>query len=426
MHTRLKEGAETMARSKVEVKARGRAPNPEARPHPSLPPNSQGRAGGRLVWTAASVMLVVGCASGSPAGQPARVGGTEPGTTVPTTYVTPDDAGMIATRMQEANALLLQGRYDRAAEAFDRIVSLEPEGEHAAGALFNGGFVYEQLGRGQEALVRYRKVVDRFPHREETLGALIRGSRLLARAEDWETLAGFGERMLARPDLSVVDRIEALGAQGLGLAEMGDPQRAMLPIGKARALMEEQGFLEVGKLTVGMAQVFFALGEVQRMEGERIVFDPRPADFADALERRCQSLLDAQDAYATAMRAYDAHWSAMAGYRVGSMYQQLHGDLMKVAPPATAKTDRQKALFEGAMQLRYRVLLEKGLKMMDRTLAMAERTGESSSWVHRAKDAKRDLERALEAAKAALGKLPYSEQDLQRALDEVAGKGKMP
>ncbi len=394
-----------MARSKVEVKARW---------------------GARGVLVGTAWMVCVGCASGSSVGQPARVAGTEPGTTVPTTYVTPDDAGMIGTRMQEANTLLLQGRYDRAAEAFDRIVSLEPEGEQAAAALLNGGFAYEQLGREQDALERYKKVADRFPEREETLGALIRGSRLLARAEDWETLARFGERLLARPDLSVVDRIEALGAQGLGLAEMGATERAMLPIGKARALMEEQGFLEVGKLSVGMAQAFFALGEVLRTEGERIVFDPRPADFADALERRCQSLLDAQDAYATAMRAYDAHWSAMAGYRVGSMYQRLHGDLMKVAPPSSAKTDRQKALFEGAMQLRYRVLLEKGLKMMERTLAMAERTGESSSWVHRAQDAKRDLQRALEAAQAALARLPYSEQDLQRALDDVAGKGKVP
>jgi hypothetical protein len=137
-------------------------------------------------------------------------------------------------------------------------------------------------------------------------------------------------------------------------------------------------------------------------------------------------LLDAQDAYATAMRAYDAYWSAMAGYRVGAMYQRLHRDLMLIAPPAAAKTKEQKSLFEGAMQLRYRVLLDKGLKMMDRTLAMAQRTGESSSWVHRIRDAKQDLELALEAAQRAVDRLPYSERDLQRALDDLGGKGNVP
>jgi tetratricopeptide (TPR) repeat protein len=308
----------------------------------------------------------------------------------------------------------------------DRIVSLEPDGSHAAAASFNAGFAYEQLGKTREALERYRRVVERFPEAAETTGALLRGSRLLARAEDWEGLALYGELMLARGDLSVVDRIEALGAHGLGLAAQGQLDKATVSISKARTLIEDHGFQEVGKLTLGMAQVFFALGEVLRLRGEQIVFVPRPDNFSEVLEQRCQSLLDAQDAYATAMRAYDAHWSAMAGYRVGGMYQQLHRDIMGIPAPSAAKTSKQRALFEGAMQLRYRVLLEKGLKMMDRTLAMAERTGESSSWVHRARDAKRDLELALEAATQSLAKLPYTEQDLQRALDDIAGKGKLP
>jgi hypothetical protein len=68
------------------------------------------------------------------------------------------------------------------------------------------------------------------------------------------------------------------------------------------------------------------------------------------------------------------------------------------------------------------VLLEKGTEMMDRTLRMAERTGERSSWVSRAKDAKADLARALAQEKEALAKLPYSEGDLKQALEDLAKK----
>ncbi|HNS96822.1 MAG TPA: tetratricopeptide repeat protein [Polyangiaceae bacterium] len=378
---------------------------------------------GRLVGLS---LLLLGCAGGVESQQPARVAGTQPAMTLPTVYVTADDAGTVSVRMQKANALLLQGQWASAAEAFDRIVSLEPDGPHAPAALFNGGFAWEQIGREKEALERYRKLIDRFADRQETLGALIRASRLSSRGEDWNSLLQLGNTMLSRPDLSIVDRIEALGARGMGLAQQGDWKGAMLSIGKARGLIEEQGWLDTGKLTVGVAQVFFALGEVLRMQGEQILFDPRPADFSEALEQRCQSLLDAQDAYATAMRAYDSHWSAMAGYRVGRMYQQLHADIMRIRPPASAKTERQKELFEGAMQLRYRVLLDKGLKMMDSTIAMAQRTGESSSWVQRAKEAQRDIQRAYDTANAALAKLPFSEQDLQRALDQMAGKPDSP
>lgn len=378
------------------------------------------RARFRFVLGMTLAGLATSCGTPATTQSPARTATPVPADTeVPTTYVTPDDAGMIATRMQEANAWLLEAQYARAAEAYDRIVAFEPEGDHAAAALYNAGFAHEQLGQPDEAIARYRKVFERFPDADETRGALIRASRLYARAEDWQALHDVAVLMLARPDLTVVDRIEALGAHGLSLVERGEVDEAARSVSKARTLIEDHGFHAAGKLTVGMAQVFFALGEVRRIRGERIVFVPVPDDFAQALEQRCQSLLDAQDAYATAMRAYDAHWSAMAGYRVGGMYQQLHRDIMKIPPPSSARTERQRALFEGAMQLRYRVLLEKGLKMMDRTVAMAERTGESSAWVHRARDAKRDLERALEAAREALAKLPYKEADLQRALDSL-------
>ena len=82
----------------------------------------------------------------------------------------------------------------------------------------------------------------------------------------------------------------------------------------------------------------FALGEVRRLKSERISFTPLPPNFTDVLEQRCQALLDAQAAYTDAMRGYDAHWSAMAGYRVGQLYQRLHAEVMQIPPTAQAKT----------------------------------------------------------------------------------------
>jgi len=359
---------------------------------------------------------------------PARTAAADESSTtrVPTTYVTPEDSGMLQTRMQEASAWLMDASYGRAAEAYDRVAGLEPRGAYAAAALYNAGFAYEQMGRTSDALARYQRVIDRFPEAKETRGALIRASRLYAHSEDWKALTNVSRQLLARPDLKVMDRIEGLGAYALGLVDQGKVDEAAREVSRARTLIEDHGFDKAGKLTEGMAQVFFALGEVRRLRGEKIVFVPVPPDFAQVLEARCQSLLDAQDAYATAMRAYDAHWSAMAGYRVGGLYQQLHRDIMKIPPPAMARTKRQRELFEGAMQLRYRVLLDKGLKMMDRTVAMAARTGESSAWVHRARDAKRDIERALETVRESLDRLPYTEEELQRALDEIAGDNDGP
>jgi hypothetical protein len=114
----------------------------------------------------------------------------------------------------------------------------------------------------------------------------------------------------------------------------------------------------------------------------------------------------------------------MAGFRVGELYQRLHEELMKVEAPK-AKTERERQLVEGAMRLRYSVLLTKAKGMMEHTLDMARRTGESSSWVERAEQARRDIEKAEAAEQAALDKLPYTREELQAALDRLA-KGQKP
>jgi Holliday junction resolvasome RuvABC DNA-binding subunit len=76
------------------------------------------------------------------------------------------------------------------------------------------------------------------------------------------------------------------------------------------------------------------------------------------------------------------------------------------------------------MRLRYRILLTKGLKMMDATLRMAQRTKESSFWVNRAREAKKQMEGALADEKAALAKLPYTEAEVREALERLKTRPK--
>jgi hypothetical protein len=131
-------------------------------------------------------------------------------------------------------------------------------------------------------------------------------------------------------------------------------------------------------------------------------------------------LLDAQSAYSDAMRAYDAHWSAMAGFRVGELYQKLHEELMQVPAPKAADTDRRRQLFEGAMRLRYSILLDKGKSMLDHTVAMADRTGEQSAWVLKSRQARDVIAKATEEERQALARLPYTKEQLQAAMDSFA------
>ena len=184
--------------------------------------------------------------------------------------------------------------------------------------------------------------------------------------------------------------------------------------------MEKHHIGEAGRIPHEAALVFFTQGEVRRAKSERVVFEPMPANFGAAFEERAAGLLESQSAYTDAMRTTDPFWATWAGYRVGQLYQQLHHDVMVVKPPSTLKTDKDRLLYEGALQLRYRILLEKGLRMMKSTVNMTERVNETNAWGDRARDAQRQLEAAIASANAAIARVGVPEETLKKALDDLA------
>jgi hypothetical protein len=113
----------------------------------------------------------------------------------------------------------------------------------------------------------------------------------------------------------------------------------------------------------------------------------------------------------------------MAGYRIGELYAALHQELMRIQPPDAVRGESKRLLFEGAMRLRYSILVQKALNMIKHTLAMAERNRERSSWVTRAEVAKQELERRLVEEENAINRLPYSRQALEYALYALSHPG---
>lgn len=380
-----------------------------------------------LPWLAlGSASLLGACAASAPApSAPTPPSGTAPLATITVApiVVTAWGPAELAAEFERGRSLLLVDRFHDAATLFDRLRLLAKGTELAAPSLYNAALTYEGMGELPRALDRYRELAAQYPQAAITPSGLVRLGRLLGYLERWEELVATASQLLEHErELPVMDLIEALGAKALGLVEQRRIEEAEPLVRRAQDLVEEHRFGEAGTPPPQLAQVSFAFGEIRRLRSEQIRLVPVPADFADALERRCQGLLEAQSAYSDAMRSRDAHWSAMSGYRVGQLYQDLHAETMRIPAPTTAATQRQKDLFEAAMRLRYRILLEKGLKMMDATVRMGERTGEASPWIGRAREAKGELERALEEEKATLARMPFTEDEVRAALEKLKGK----
>ncbi len=329
--------------------------------------------------------------------------------------VTPIVDGTPAELLARAERALLAQRWQQAVDALLALLLAEPDGPHVEQALLDLGIALEGLGDREKARVRYRELVKRFPDGPSAKQALVREATVNAYLEDWPALGETGAALLARKDLDDVDRMLALGARGLSKIEAGEDVAASKDVHDGLDLVDQLHYGAENRLPVAAAQLRFAQGEIRRVRSERIGFVPVTPDFLVKIELRCQMLLEAQGSFADAIRSVDPVWAKMSGYRVGEMYRVLHKDLMAIPPTEQAKTEHDRQLFYAIMHVRYRALLDKGVEMMRRTLALAEKT-DDKAWVRRAEAAKKEMEDALVEERAQLARFPFTEAEVERAL----------
>ncbi|HEY8946177.1 MAG TPA: hypothetical protein VIM73_18105 [Polyangiaceae bacterium] len=374
----------------------------------------------RLI-TVGLILPLVGCAGRGAERAVSAPLSTRAPITVPATVITPVDATTVPEIYARASKLFDDAAYSRAAQQFDRVATLEPNGDLADDATFRAAEAYDLASEFETAALRYEHVSQRYPASPLATLARIRATRIHVHLDRFQRAGELASSVLASGiSLNAFDRVLVYAASALARLDENDEVAAATFIEKGRETIEAHRLDAAGRVGKELAALYYALGELRRRRAERILFDPVPPDYLDALERRCQLILDAQSAYSDTMRAYDAHWSAMAGYRIGELYRRLHEDIMKVKPPPSADTEEERQLFEAGMRHRFAILLEKALANVDLTLGMLQRTGEKSSFADRLARARIEIVAARDREQAALARLPYSRGTLEAAMKQVA------
>jgi hypothetical protein len=341
--------------------------------------------------------------------------------------VTPEEVTIEPELAARAAQALVDQRWRDAARDYGTLVLAAPDGPLASEYLFHLGLALEGCQERARARDTFLELSTRFPSSPRARTALVRAATLDAYLEDWSALEAIGDSLIVQSGADI-ERLVALGARGLGRVELGDDRGASPDILDGLELADRLHYGARDVLPVAVAELHFALGELRRLRSERIQFAPlapnfRDEDFLGPLDRRCAGLLEAQAAYAQAVRSVDSHWAAMAGYRVGEMYRALHDDLMRVSPQAS-KSEAQKKMFYAFMHVRYRVLLEKGLREIDQTLALGKRIADSSPWMDRARGARAEMLAALDDERAQIAAMPFTEAEVQEALSLLEKKTK--
>jgi tetratricopeptide (TPR) repeat protein len=335
--------------------------------------------------------------------------------------VAPDEAASGETLVALAKLDVERGAFDSAIARLERVLGAEPRGDSVPEALYTLALAQEGLRRHAEAARTFTTLYAGHPKGPKAQSAAVRASRLWVYVERYDAADDAAQAALGLGEsgLSPLERVAALSARALAALARGEFDAADYHLGKARSIVEASGVDGGGAVTRDLGQMYFALGESRRVRSEQLDFANTGEDFAQRFEARAQSLLDAQRAYADAMRAEDAHWSARAGTRIGEMYEVLHRDVMVTPLPRAASDPKLGPLFEGAMRLRYAVLLQKGLAMVESTVQMVDRTHEQSEWAARARAVRERLNERLREENRAIDALPYTRDSLKDVLEEL-------
>lgn len=371
----------------------------------------------RCAGLSVSWVLLSACSSGA-RGQEAK---SPAETEVPRLIVSPQQVEDLEELLGRAEQALAAEDYKKARELYEKLLDYDEEQRFQLPAWWGLGVAFDQLGEQERAAHFYEQFVNAAPASDKRTQGEVRLVRLLLFLERWEQ-AAMRARRVPLEGRAPLEEVALLAARAWGGLVAGEESVARAEIAAGRSVLEKWDAEQWGILPLDAAPLFLAEGEWKRRRAEALTFDPIPDDFAAVLEERCQWILDAQAAYSTAMRSQNAHYSAMAGVRVGELYLSLHEDLMKMPPPAAAQTEANKQLVEGALRLRYSILLTKAAKMLEHTRLMVERTGEPTPWRARAEESLAALRLAEQEEERALARLPYTREQLEKALRDLEEK----
>ena len=128
------------------------------------------------------------------------------------------------------------------------------------------------------------------------------------------------------------------------------------------------------------------------MRSERITFDPLAARLHGEDRGACRRLAGGagrlRDGRALHRSALGRDGGVPGRARCTARFT---GISCRSRHPPSSKTPKQKQMFFAFMHISYRILLEKGLRELEQTVALGERTADSSAWIQRARDAREEM-----------------------------------
>jgi tetratricopeptide (TPR) repeat protein len=289
------------------------------------------------------------------------------------------DAGALFER---AGAAFGEKEFTVAADTFDRVAREFPDSRFVVPALYNAGLSLERQGRLDAAIERYKRIIAEHATAPDVLDAWYRLGFVHGEAKNFAAAADTYAQILARKDLGLGDRIEAMARRGVAQFNQKDL------IAAEHTFRDELAFFRAHQTEERLESDFFVamgayyLGECAHEQYRALPVRLPEKQMARDLEAKARMLLLAQARFLDAMRVNHAEWATAAGFQIGSLYHEFYDDLVGApVPPALSGEAREVYLEEVRKQVK--TLLQKAISIHEKNVLMAERIGEKNDWVRR-------------------------------------------
>jgi tetratricopeptide (TPR) repeat protein len=327
----------------------------------------------------------------------------EPVKVVANTPNTPDalDVYDAETLFSRGNEFLDNRYYTDARTYFQKLVDEFPDSSYVHAARYNLGVALMESGDAQSALNQFDTYLSTETLDKNILDASFKRGACLAMLGRYKEVILVFDTMLKERDLSPQDRSEALVDSGIAYFMTQDRGTAELRFNDAIKIHREAEREARPDNRYHYAQALFYIGEIERLEFNdyKLVLPDKGGEekLAAQLEEKCQRLLRAQYKFLQVIKTGHAGWASAAGFKVGTLYEDLHDEMVKLPTPKDLEPD-QAEIYRKEIRKKVAVLVRKAIKTYEATVTMARRTGADNVWVAKTEQSLRRMQDLLRDA----------------------------
>jgi putative transcription antitermination factor YqgF len=292
--------------------------------------------------------------------------------------------------------LMSGGAYEEAIFYFEKLIREFPKSEYVMPARYNLGNCFLQLresDRAMESMTLYLELLPADATPQDRADAIFRQGHIYAQKREYETMAKLFDKAV-KEMISTPMRIEAKVNAGIGYFMLEQDEIAFERFTNARQSYMDAPRKDRIEAKYHAAQSLFYLAELKRKiytdydivmpSSQELNKDGQTLEevLIKHLQTKCRHLMNAQRAYVRTIRDGHAGWAAAAGYKVGTLYENLYDNLEHLPLPDDL-TELEKDVYEEMVKEKIAVLLRKAVRIWEMNMRMAIRSGAENVWVER-------------------------------------------